>query len=558
MSRTASELPCDGDNGKARASALASSIREEITPTSIVTYLSQGRLLIVGDRDAALSAGRKLNETLQCTLMFPSGEAPKMDTIEGMPVIAGGRPVVEGRFGAFSLRVVAEAGREGEADEDAVGKKREFDLVLDLCADPLIDYEMLPAGYYSPRGDEDALSAALAELPEMTGEFEKPRYFNYDPNICAHGNSRLKGCTRCIDACPTEAIVSIGDKVQVNPYLCQGGGSCVAACPSGAMTYTFPTVADLLGHVRGLLEAYVGAGGRDPCLLFHDPHSKSRLYDDLGERIPENVLPVEVEEIGSVGMDAWLASLAYGANSVVLAVTEGTPSRVIREMDSQIGFAAAILDGMGVPAGRIRKFDVSPEDADLGDLPEGFIRRPARFTAPNEKRMVLRLAIDHLYQQAPSSRRSAALPDGAPFGEVRVDKDACTLCMGCVSVCPTSALVAGGDLPQLKFVEWNCVQCGLCEKACPEDAIQPHPRILYDTEARQRTRILYEEPPFCCISCGKPFATKSMLDVMMAKLQGHWMFQSEEAIRRLQMCDHCRVKDMFSAETGGDDGHGSA
>mgnify|MGYP000193386553 CR=1 FL=1 len=32
-------------------------------------------------------------------------------------------------------------------------------------------------------------------------------------------------------------------------------------------------------------------------------------------------------------------------------------------------------------------------------------------------------------------------------------------------------LGTGGDLPQLKFTEWNCVQCGLCEKACPEEAI---------------------------------------------------------------------------------------
>jgi hypothetical protein len=42
-----------------------------------------------------------------------------------------------------------------------------------------------------------------------------------------------------------------------------------------------------------------------------------------------------------------------------------------------------------------------------------------------------------------------------------------------------------------------------------------------------------------------------MLDVMMSKLEGHWMFQSEDARRRLQMCEHCRVKDMFRAESGG-------
>jgi ferredoxin len=269
--------------------------------------------------------------------------------------------------------------------------------------------------------------------------------------------------------------------------------------------------------------------------------------------MPESVLPVEVEEIGSVGMDAWLASLAYGANAVILAVTDHTPPRVVREMDSQIGFATALLEGMGIPEGRIIKLNVSSEGAVLEDLPGALLSRPARFTAPNEKRMILRLAIDHLYQQAPSSRRSAELPAGAPFGEVRVDKNACTLCMGCVSVCPTAALAAGGDLPQLKFVEWNCVQCGLCEKACPEDAIRPHPRMLYDSEARQRSRILHEEQPFCCISCGKPFATKSMLDVMMTKLEGHWMFQSDEARRsgRLQKPSMTNITPCLSVSVAG-------
>ncbi len=556
MTSAGPELPQNDANGRARAAAFSAHGQAEVIPTSIVTYVSGGRVLVVGERDAALSAARRLNDSLQCALMFPGDEPPKLDTIEGMAVISGGQPEIEGSLGAFTLKVEAGAGQENNADEDAIGQSRSFDLILDLSATPLIDYEIPPPGYYAPAGDTGALERALAELPDMTGEFEKPKYFNYDPNICAHGNSRLKGCTRCIDACPTVAIVSIGDKVQVNPHLCQGGGSCVAACPSGAMTYAFPTVADLLGRVQGVLAGYAEAGGTDPFLLFHDPHSRSRVYGDLAQRMPESVLPVEIEEIGSVGMDAWLAALAYGANAVILAVTDFTPNRVIKEIGSQVKFASAILEGMGLPEGHIRTLNVSPEDTGFGDLPAAPISRPARFTAPNEKRMILRLAIDHLYQQAPSSRRSAELPAGAPFGEVRVDKKACTLCMGCVSVCPTAALSAGGDLPQLKFVEWNCVQCGLCEKACPEDAIRPHARMLYDGEARQRTRILHEEQPFCCISCGKPFATKSMLDVMTTKLEGHWMFQSEEAMRRLQMCDHCRVKDMFTSSHGAGEGPG--
>jgi len=61
--------------------------------------------------------------------------------------------------------------------------------------------------------------------------------------------------------------------------------------------------------------------------------------------------------------------------------------------------------------------------------------------------------------------------------------------------------------------------------------------------------VLKEEEAFCCIRCGKPFAVRSAIDRISAQLAGHPMFQGE-AITRLQMCEDCRVKDMFKKERG--------
>jgi ferredoxin len=546
-----SELPTATEDGRARSGALDRVVGAEVTPTSVVTYLSRGRVLVVGGEQAALSAARRLDESLRCTLLCPEDGEPGTDRVEGMALIRRGSPRLSGSLGNFALSFESAEPAAQEQGPEAQPLQM-FDLVLDLSTEPLIDYPIPPPGYYPVGGDEAALGRALEALPEMTGEFEKPKFFNYDPNICAHGSSGIEGCRRCIDACPTVAIASVGDKVQVNPYLCQGGGSCVVACPSGAMTYAYPTVADLLKHVRGLLREYSEAGGRDPALLFYDPHSRGALAGGLLAQLPEHVLPVEVEEVGSVGIDAWLACLAYGADSVLLCVTDGAPRQVVAEFETQLKTMQALLEGMGFEGGHVRLFNVSRESADaVGEMPRGVFTHAATFAAPAEKRMIIRLAVDHLYEHAPAARKTVPLPAEAPFGEVKVDKKACTLCMGCVSVCPVAALAAGGDLPQLKFVEWNCVQCGICETACPENAITRNPRFNFDSAARQGTRVLHEEQPFCCISCGKPFATQSVLDVMMKKLEGHWMFEDEAARRRLQMCDDCRVRDMFRSESAG-------
>ncbi|MGB5623381.1 MAG: 4Fe-4S binding protein [Gammaproteobacteria bacterium] len=548
MSRMMYELPAASPEGRARASALANAKRVEVTPTSLVNYLSRGRLLVIGDESLALGAARRAAAPLERTICVPSeATTPAVSSQDGMTVIRGGVPSLEGSLGSYRLGLsvggepISLAELLGDTDPD-------FDLVLDLGGQPLLTAELLPPGYLAPGSDPEALEAAIDALPELTGEFEKPKYFNYNLDICAHGASGLEGCRRCIDACPAEAIISLGDKVEVNPQLCQGGGSCVAACPTGAMTYAYPSVRDLLRHVRAVLDAYRSAGGDAPLVMFHDASSAAQLVDQLAAVMPERVLPIEVEEIGSVGMDAWFACLAYGAAGVVLLGSSATPSRVNAELDRQIGYARPILEGLGLSAQAIQRLDADADDAasnGLATAPDSSAARPARFEAPDEKRTILKFSIDHLHGQATTGKRSVALPAGAPFGGIKVDKKACTLCMSCVGVCPASAVRDGQGLPQLNFHEWSCVQCGLCEAACPEDAISLNPRFLYDTRQREQQRTLHEEEPFCCISCGKPFATQSMLKVMTKKLETHWMFQSEEAVRRLKMCDHCRVKDMM-------------
>jgi ferredoxin len=554
MSGEMPELPSTGPAGRARASALGSLGTLEAKPTALVTYQSHGRIAVIGSEETALPAARHLAAKLPVIVLVPGPGRPDPGTAEGIVVVRGGTPEVQGRLGRFAVNLSTPEG--AVALVEAAGLSVEyFDLVLDLGASPLIDYEVPPVGYYhAPAGDDQALARALAELPEMSGEFEKPKYFNFEPELCAHGRSEITGCTRCIDACPTFAITSADEVVHVDPYLCQGAGSCVAACPSGAMTYAFPTVSDLLGRVRALLEAFREAGGEQPGLVLHDGWSGRALYGTLAHGMPEDLLPVEVEEVGSVGMDTWLAALAYGARAVAICVTDNTPRRMVRELDEQVSFARAVLGGMGYPAGQLALVNTSHADqvaAAWSEMPAASVSRPARFVAPDDKRGILRLAIEHLHRQAPAPRKAAELPAGAPFGEIRVDKSACTLCMACVSVCPVAALSPGGDLPQLKFTEWNCVQCGLCETACPEDAIRLQPRFLYDAELRQQPRVLHEEAPFCCVSCGKPFTTSGLLARMQQKLEGHWMFQTDEARRRLQMCEHCRVKDMFKSGRDG-------
>ncbi|NIR31986.1 MAG: 4Fe-4S dicluster domain-containing protein [Gammaproteobacteria bacterium] len=551
-------LPTETADGQARAAALGAAQVSGRVPTSLVSYQSSGSLLVIGPEPYARSQAEALADRLRCTVLATDADGSTKTSpgagegAHSIQVVRAKLVELTGHLGAFSATVAV--GDEPVDLARAAGEGRErFDLVLDLSRTPHIRHEVPPPGYYAPGRDADALYRALAEIPELVGEFEKPKFFHYDADICAHAASGLNGCNRCLDACPTGAITSLAERIEVDPYLCQGGGSCATACPTGAITYTYPQVSDLLAEVRALLATYRERGGTRGSLLFHDGGEGRAWMAEIGPAMPERLLPFEVEEIGGVGMDAWLSVLAYGASEVILLAPPSTPPSARAELERQLGYARALLQGMGHSGERLRLVcaaDPSRALRELHALAGTPAPPPAGFAALDEKRTTLRLAIDHLYAHAPAPVAAAPLPRGAPFGEVRFDHDACTLCMACVSVCPAAALEPGEETPALRFIEWNCVQCGLCEAACPEDAIAPSPRILYDPEKRMARRLLKQEEPFQCVVCGKPFATQSVMSRMREKLQGHWMFQKPEALRRLEMCEDCRVKDMFAREGG--------
>ena len=530
-------------NASARERAMVELGGDTSEPAVSVSYRSSGRLLILGREQDAMEPAARLAGALKCTVVAPSDDELEKERFGEVQLIRDPRqPRVNGYLGHFLLSAVA-------ADGSLV-PGGEFDLVLDLGSPALLRQPVLPPGYFAPGADLDALEAALEALPGMTGEFEKPKYFDFNPDICAHGRSGQRGCTRCIDVCPSEAIVSMGDVVDVNPFLCQGLGSCVASCPSGAMRYAAPTVAELLARMRQLLGSYRAAGGKAPWLLFHEADESGPTIEAMAADLPANLIPIAVEEIGSIGIDCWLACIAYGADAVLVVTHSRMAMGVTDEMKQQIAYGQAILSGMNYEPGSIALIDeaaLTGDDSFWDGIPVAVHERPALFVAPDEKRTILKMAIDHLYRAAEEPQAVATLPAAAPFGEVVVDPEACTLCMGCVSVCPASALIDGKDQPQLKFVEWNCVQCGLCESACPENAIKRNPRLLFDAKLRHEARVLHEEQPFCCITCGRAFATQSMMDRMTEKLSQHWMFQTEEARHRLQMCEDCRVKDMMKS-----------
>ena len=585
------------------AALLAMAALPDPDPVPSVSYQSGGQVLITGPLSAALYWAEVLKDRLDVTVLATGRTmGSELPAERAYPVYSGDLQALAGWLGAFDVewaqanpidldlctrcnaciracpesaidwsyqidlercrdhrRCVTACGAAGAIDFDRQDTRRteRFDLVLDLHARPWIKLHQPPQGYFAPGDDAVAQAKAAVEIATLTGEFDKPRFFNYKSSLCAHSRSRQPGCTQCIDVCSAAAIRSDGDRIFVEPHLCVGCGACTTVCPSGALTYAYPSVPDLGTRVKTLLATYARAGGRDACLLLHAEDSRDAIarLARRGNGLPARVIPVEVHHIASVGLDLWLAALAWGATQIaVLATGEEAPEyRAALAFQMQLG--ETIANALGYQGEHFRIVDgaeVAGFDAAIRQWPVALTARVAGTFAPTpEKRTTIGLALDHLALHAPVPQRIIPLPPGAPFGAITINADRCTMCLACVGSCPEAAILDNMEAPQVCFIESKCVQCGICAATCPEHAITLTPRLDL-TPAARAPRVLNEATIFMCTGCGKPLGTDKMIATMLEKLSGHSMFAAPGALDRLKMCADCRVVDLIKNEKSAD------
>lgn len=580
------------------AALLAMADAPEPEPVSTVGYEAGRELLIVGPGAAALPWAERLNGQLSVTvLMTDDGRGAELPSERRYAVVSGRVAELSGYLGAFTARweqsnpidldtctrcgacvaacpehaidysyqvdadkckahrkCVAACGSVAAIDFSRAERNHEerFDLVLDLSEQPLIRLQQGPQGYFAPGRDPLEQALAAAQLTQMTGAFEKPKFFLYKEKICAHSRSGITGCTKCIDVCSTGAITSESkeNRVVVEPHLCMGCGGCATVCPSGAMTYAYPRVADVGARLKAGLKAYAAAGGVQPSLLIHNGSDGRELLARLGRQgkgLPAHMIPIEVLHVASVGLDLMLGALALGAAQVTVLGVGSEAPEYGEAIQRQMALGETVLTGLGYAGGRLRWVQaetVAQAEVALWTAEDFAAIPPATFNLTNDKRMSLDFSFEHLRTHAPKPVDVVNFAGNAPFGEIKVDIAKCTLCMACVGACPEGALLDSKESPALRFIEQNCVQCGLCERTCPEQAINLVPRLLLTKESKV-ARTLNEAETFDCVKCGKPFATKQMVDNMVAKLGQHSMFAEPGALDRIRMCADCRVIDLL-------------
>lgn len=530
-------------NGIARYSAIENTVELSNLIPPTVSYESSGDTLIIGPTSLIERIAEQLPQVQSVSLLSIDGEKGKEANIYFADSVQ-----ISGYLGSFDV-LVQNHGVTTSLSKVAIGKDS-FDIILDMSLNGVMTEEVPVPGYFPVGRGYPKLADALEQIPNLVGTFDKPKYFRLDTDLCAHSSRGVKGCERCVDACPAGALSSegsdkTGHRIEINPYLCQGVGTCATACPTEAIHYALPTPKETQKFIERLLKNYFQAGGEKPVVLICSSEHESYNLMAL-KALPENVIPVTVDELPSIGIDTWFAALTNGSTQVLFAASRRMPKTIQRILEQEVATAQTLLSQLGLAKETINILY-------LESLREG---APSLITddlqlrlgeLEGNKRARLFTSLDALAEQFNIEKVAKPLEASSVYGAIECSTKDCTLCMGCVAVCPTRALHHEGDIPGIKFVEQDCVQCGLCIKACPENALTSVKQMNWDKAARQSAITLHQEEPAKCLRCHKPFAPQSMITMLQNKLQGHSHFATAEALNRIAMCEDCRVIDVFES-----------
>ncbi len=326
------------------------------------------------------------------------------------------------------------------------------------------------------------------------------------PPLCVVTRYRGSSCRRCLDVCPTDAIVA-SPWLQVDPERCTSCGACAAVCPTGALAYAARAqqVREQLAEARRLGCDRVTVA----CRRAAPAADEATAGEPTNEAAPDrsDSATVVVPCLGALSAADVIAAAATGWSALRLesADCQACSERVAGEaVEAAVEAAAGTLAVFGRDlAVTRRRLPVAPREADGAPGPAPataglsrrdlftFLARGARRTA-SEGLAPGRRGVADLHGQAPPpaspgrllddlralgagvARSGESLPDALPLAMLTATPS-CTGCGLCVRYCPHGALALADGV--LSCDTSLCTGCGLCAEACPPAALELAPAV---------------------------------------------------------------------------------
>ena len=396
-----------------------------------------------------------------------------------------------------------------------------------------------PQGYFHVGGDERSWSRVPAARAGC-GEFEKPKFASTGCGCARTAATSASAAAphrgllwRAIrsDASRGQGIVKRRQRRwrhrrRAALRSAWGCGACSTGLPERRNSLRLPWARSTRASAGAPARRLRARRRQGAALLLHSEGAGARIIGEL-VAAPRAPMPASTAcrrgccrwrcgaHTASTGIELWLAGHRRRRQPGVGAAQRGAPE--YREaLAEQMAVAQAILAGWATAANTSGASRCATRATCRWPTPLGCARRGVRRRGAAGRRWPRRPRSAPRWRSrsticSPRRRRrprASSCPAGAPLGTLAVDGAKCTFVPELRRRLPGARWLDNPEKPQLRFIEKNCVQCGLCAITCPEDAIVCSRGCGWPTggKARKTARVLAEAEPYRCIRCGKPSA----------------------------------------------------
>lgn len=286
-----------------------------------------------------------------------------------------------------------------------------------------------------------------------------------DTSRCLRMRFSESACRRCASIC-LHGAVALEAGLSVDERKCRGCLLCTAVCPAGALEANDDFSASL-ARISGLSEAVLG------CIRTRE--QSNAIVACLGALSAEHLLALCHSTAGSLTLNLSLcgdcpnhavaAELKHRLDAISVAgLTCGSCRVDFAESGQAIRYRDESVDRRSF----FKSFGKALfKSADM--VLSGTGEDSERHTGYAEKRLPYRRML--LDSTRKKLSRELLVISQHHFDTNVLVSDACTMCQGCVAICPTGAMMTGdSDLPPI-FDQSLCTGCGLCCEFCMDGAL---------------------------------------------------------------------------------------
>ena len=362
-------------------------------------------------------------------------------------------------------------------------------------------------GIYTYGNEYKAALKALNNLDKII----RIKTVDVNREICGAVKSNIKGCSLCL-ACPTNSIKRDESGIVINFESCIGCGFCSSICPISA-------IQNKLIPFDLLIEKIDAVGG-DGVIAFICQRALGDIYE-YRSKLPA-ILPIVVPCLNSISEIHYLYALCK-SNGVIAIHSDCKYLKL-----DCFEIARATLEAFGFGGLKITRVN-EIKDA-INEIKKE--RKPEisiELIGNNKREMWLKI-VEKL-SSYPLVKDKFNLPS---FGKIKINEN-CSLCQTCSFFCPSEAILRDLEGGQITFTHGLCIGCGLCVRACPENAIKVE-RILDFSSLTKN--VVFKDTILKCVKCGKPFMSKSAYE-KLRKVSG--------LDKTLLFCPDCRPKTILES-----------